>query len=261
MSRSDRSERPPWLGEDARGWDHARFHLCLLIDHRVTADHLGVYCSLAAHAEVRNGEAYPGAETIAGYLGISERHVRDCLKDLESWRYIRVEPRRGKSSIVRLLRPPTLDEWIRDTNPHSVDDAEKVSAAATTGADTSERDEPPLPKTTETSPHIEEARRLCDLLAELMVKNGCRTPKITKAWVSDMDRILRIDERPAESVERAIRWAQGDSFWRANIMSPAKLRDKYDQLRLAAKKSTPANAPSQRISSGRPATADLDLDV
>jgi hypothetical protein len=40
-------------------------------------------------------------------------------------------------------------------------------------------------------------------------------------------------------------WCQDDDFWKANIMSPAKLRKQYDQLRLAAqreqKKASPAS--------------------
>lgn len=79
-----------------------------------------------------------------------------------------------------------------------------------------------------------EATRLCGLLAELMVGNGCKPPTITATWVLDMDRMLRLDERTVSQVENAIRWCQADPFWRANILSPRKLREKYEQLRLAA---------------------------
>lgn len=91
-----------------------------------------------------------------------------------------------------------------------------------------------------------EARRLCDLLAELMVANGCKPPNITKSWIDEMDRMMRLDGRTSENVENCIRWSQADSFWQANILSPKKLRAKYDQLRLAAKRqgATPATARS-----------------
>ena len=37
-----------------------------------------------------------------------------------------------------------------------------------------------------------------------------------------------------EQVSAAIRWCQSDEFWRSNILSMSKLRDKYEQLRLQA---------------------------
>ena len=37
-------------------------------------------------------------------------------------------------------------------------------------------------------------------------------------------------------IEGAIRWAQADEFWQANILSPTKLRAKFDQLRLQAQR-------------------------
>ena len=53
-----------------------------------------------------------------------------------------------------------------------------------------------------------------------------------------MERLHRVDERNWEQITRAIEWCQADDFWRANIMSPGKLRKQYDQLRLAAQRNT-----------------------
>lgn len=99
------------------------------------------------------------------------------------------------------------------------------------------------------SPVVAKARlnpdvtRLCHLLADLLVENGCRTPKVNDAWFSDMDKLIRIDKQPAEEVEHIIRWTQAHDFWRTNIMSPSKLRKQYDRLRLQAiadfRKTTP----------------------
>lgn len=55
-------------------------------------------------------------------------------------------------------------------------------------------------------------------------------------WAQGMDLILRIDGRPYREVEFLIRWAQQDNFWRANILSPRKLRKQYDQLMAQAKR-------------------------
>ena len=58
-----------------------------------------------------------------------------------------------------------------------------------------------------------------------------KEPDLQK-WARDFDIALRNDERMAEPhfVAQVIKWACSDSFWRANIQSPAKLREKFDQL-------------------------------
>jgi DNA replication protein DnaD len=51
-----------------------------------------------------------------------------------------------------------------------------------------------------------------------------------ETWSKHFDYILRIDKRDIEEVKRVIKWCQHDSFWYKNILSPNKLREKYDTL-------------------------------
>jgi hypothetical protein len=82
----------------------------------------------------------------------------------------------------------------------------------------------------------DENHQACNLLADLIEANGSRRPTVSDKWQSDMDKLNRIDERSWEQITKAIEWCQADDFWRGNIMSPAKLRKQYDQLRLAAQR-------------------------
>lgn len=92
-----------------------------------------------------------------------------------------------------------------------------------------------------------DATRLANLLADLIEANGSRRPKVTGDWLTAIDRMIRIDERTPEQVERCIRWCQADDFWKANVLSPAKLRQRYDQLRLAAQRQMrPTSATGRR---------------
>jgi hypothetical protein len=84
----------------------------------------------------------------------------------------------------------------------------------------------------------DENHQACNLLADLIEANGSRRPTVSDKWQSDMDKLNRIDERSWDQITRAIEWCQADDFWRGNIMSPAKLRKQYDQLRLAAQRNT-----------------------
>jgi hypothetical protein len=106
------------------------------------------------------------------------------------------------------------------------------------------------------SPFWDDAKRLCNLLADLMVANGCKRPTIGQRWLVEMDRLMRIDGRTPEQVERAIRWAQADPFWAANILSPAALRRQYERLRLQAKREREYERGRQR--SGRPIERPTD---
>ena len=51
-----------------------------------------------------------------------------------------------------------------------------------------------------------------------------------QCWTKDIDRMLRIDKIDPDEVAAVIAWSQKDPFWRSNILSGKKLREKYPQL-------------------------------
>lgn len=111
-----------WLGEDSRGWDHARIHRQLVTDRRLGAYEVAVYTCLAIHAETMTGDCRPAEATIAGYLGCSDRQVRRAIGTLRAAAYLGVKHAKGKASTYTLLPPPTPDcesghpgLWVRST--------------------------------------------------------------------------------------------------------------------------------------------------
>lgn len=96
----------------------------------------------------------------------------------------------------------------------------------------------PVPKdpSSETAPPRPDVDRLCTLLADLVEANGSKRPTITKRWTDACRLMLDTDGRTEAQAEKAIRWCQADEFWRANVLSMPTLRDKFDQLRLAAQR-------------------------
>lgn len=82
--------------------------------------------------------------------------------------------------------------------------------------------------------------RLLDLLDELIIANGGKAPSRSKKNVDAARLLLTRDGKTAEQVSAAIRWSQGDEFWRSNILSMSKLREKYDTLRLQAQRASSA---------------------
>lgn len=49
-------------------------------------------------------------------------------------------------------------------------------------------------------------------------------------WAVYVDRMRRLDKRTDEDIKKALRYATTDSFWKTNILSTKKLRDKFDTL-------------------------------
>lgn len=87
-------------------------------------------------------------------------------------------------------------------------------------------------KPKKTEPYREDVDRVCNYLAEWIVKNGSKRPTITNEWRVEARRMIDLDKRSLEEIHQITRWSQKHSFWKSNIMSIPKLREKFDQLRL-----------------------------
>jgi hypothetical protein len=51
-------------------------------------------------------------------------------------------------------------------------------------------------------------------------------------WAQSADLMLRRDGRSPPQVSALIRWVQRDEFWKSNVLSMDKLREKFDQLEM-----------------------------
>ena len=51
-----------------------------------------------------------------------------------------------------------------------------------------------------------------------------------KNWAQQADVMINRDGRTEMQIEELIEWSQADSFWKGNILSMKKLREKFDQL-------------------------------
>jgi len=60
--------------------------------------------------------------------------------------------------------------------------------------------------------------------------NFKNSPETLKGWAEDIEKMLRLDGRSVEDSRAVIDFAQKSSFWRSNILSGAKLREKFDTL-------------------------------
>lgn len=76
--------------------------------------------------------------------------------------------------------------------------------------------------------------RMADRLKFLILQNnpGAKTPTDLTKWQVDFDKMKRLDNRTDEQIFAVMEFSQKDPFWKANILSAGKLREKFDTLLL-----------------------------
>lgn len=94
-------------------------------------------------------------------------------------------------------------------------------------------------------PPRSDVEAICEHLADTLERTGSKRPTITAKWRTAARLLIDKDEISVERAKRAIDWAHADDFWQAHILTPMKLREKYDTLRRKA-------AAEQRKAPGRP---------
>ena len=61
------------------------------------------------------------------------------------------------------------------------------------------------------------------------------------SWANEFRLIRERDNREPQEIKDVIDWCQADPFWKGNILSPKKLREKFDQLTIQMKSRKGAN--------------------
>jgi hypothetical protein len=141
---------------------------------------------------------------------------------------------------------------VPDRVPDDLPDAPPESGAISGRGDSGAIPPVPEPDPTTTSKEVvvasqprSDVTRLCDHLADRIAGNGAKRPSIGKGWHDAARLMLDNDGRTEQEIHGAIDWCQTDEFWRSNILSMPKLREKYEQLRLQAQRRQGGTARQQ----------------
>lgn len=51
-----------------------------------------------------------------------------------------------------------------------------------------------------------------------------------KGWAADIEKLIRLDARSPDEIKAVVEWVYQDQFWKGNILSGGKLREKFTQL-------------------------------
>ncbi|HLB73126.1 MAG TPA: helix-turn-helix domain-containing protein [Sedimentisphaerales bacterium] len=225
-----------------------------------------VVLSVLRHRVGKNGACWPGVRSLAKDTGLSRPTVLDSICRLEKKEEIKVS-RRGsgrKNYYLLITESGQKTLPVQDTESGQVSllvAKQKRSSFFTTSG------QEPLPEAVKNLYHnrIESLKRTSDSvrLAEFLLseirrrKPDFRKPDL-EAWSKHIDRMLRIDKRTPERIEAVVRWTQqdigdGGGFgWANNILSAAKLREKFDRLELDMQKrpGLPTAEPVKRGADG-----------
>ena len=270
--------------------DTGRFALIpewLLADTTVSDRAIRLYGLLASRwADRDTAECWPSKRTIADALGCSIDTISRGITDLEKVGAIQVIHRRSDdgsnmSNVYRVIRtrPPGAAPDASPSTPPSNDDPPRTDTGTPprNGAVTSphERDpnqnqeqEPLIQSSSDAdeppSEAVVRAERLCEFFVEhlLQADPDAKRPTITKAWVTEAERMVRIDKRERSEIAAVIAWVflnPAGEFWVANCRSIPKFRTKYETLRAQMRATTRA---TQRPPVASPVTAtDLPTGI
>lgn len=118
----------------------------------------------------------------------------------------------------------------------------------------------------ETKTYPEHAHQICEALVQRITLNGGRPKNITGRWLDAADKLVRIDGYTPDQILKVVDWCQADPFWKTNILSTPKLREKFEQLKLKMfsqaqdphRGQAPADRAQQTLNLGQRLQAEYD---
>ena len=213
-----------------------------------------VLLAIADNANHEGNNAFPSIAELSRKSRLSQRGVRYALRGLEEAGCIITSPQSGPGGCNRYrvvmdpasIAAPPADiaggQILQDGNllqqggQSATAGVSQIAPVTVLEPSTNPKNiSSPIADAIE-DPVRDDVERVCQHLVDRIVANGSRQPKITKAWRTQARLLIDKDGRTESQVHTAIDWCQNDAFWKSNILSMPKLREKYDQLRLAAQR-------------------------
>ena len=239
----------------------------LMKDSDLTIEAKAIYAYIASYAG--NGStAFPSVSLICTDLNISENRFHNHKKVLIEKGYIHIDQERsGQGTFKRniytintVLAPQETQHVVSPTpqNEGTVNDSptrQKPSTVEPTSdkpsmenkgtnnnslinnsINNNSNKEKESPKSaTRIYDASSEHYKLSEFLFEKMLENNSQAKKPNfNSWADHIRKMEELDGRSIKQISNMIIWSQQDSFWKGNILSTQKLREKYDQMRVQA---------------------------
>ncbi len=232
---------------------------------------------------VRRGQMITGRPTLVSETFIPDNKVKSLLRTFESKGMINIESKGRKFSLISIVKyddfqsqncPTDVQRMsnantsenapLRDVCPTDVqrlsinnnnilntnvfNDRPRISKSSPRKAKPEAAVSSPKGDKWGTADDLKAAQWIFQLITR--ISPSAKTPNWS-GWANDVRLMREQDNRTHSDICQMFKFANQDSFWKSNILSPAKLREKWTQLE--AKR----NTQGQGKPSGRP---HLDFD-
>jgi hypothetical protein len=240
-------------------WEHSRSK---------STDRL-VLLAIADCAADDGSNAYPSMKKLTLKTGLTDRGVQRSVARLVALGELKVALNAGPRGCNRYrvtIRTPDPESPRPTVTPPTDSHPEQGSPPTETTPDPdprspgtvlepSEKISSSKRSTSVALPERPDVEQVCRHLADRIEANGSKRPTITGRWRESARLLIDRDGRTAERIHKAIDWCQDDEFWRGNILSMPKLREKYDQLAQHAQRVNRSNGHKPSTTDQRVAAA------
>ena len=185
------------------------------------------------------GQLITGRKSISVKLNISESKVQRILKTFENEQQIEQQPSNQNRliSIVNWQEYQSSEQQIeQQVNNERTTDEQRVNTNKNVKNDKNINNKEYQKKYSDGSFEIKCVTYLIKTIKEEMpnAKLPETDEKIDK-WCDHIEKMIRIDKRDETDIWETLVYARTDSFWKINIRSTSKFRDKYETLYLQMK--------------------------
>jgi hypothetical protein len=176
------------------------------------------------------GQLITGRKAIAEKFSIDESKVTRILKSFENEQQIEQQTS-NKNRIITVL------SWSKYQDVEQQDEQQMNNKRTTNEQQMNTNKklrtkEPKKEIIKELKTYSPETVELTAHLIEMMKLNNpnVKVPGNLNIWHDAMDKLQRLDKYDFMQIRSVIDWCQNDSFWKGNILSAPKLREKMDTL-------------------------------
>lgn len=185
------------------------------------------------------GKCYPGNEWLSEKLDLKETAIKDILKNLEKFNYIKRETISCVNNPFKKYRIIYVCNNFKLSLPGAenrpIEGAENRPTVGRKTAYIIDKkeliDKKNIKKPSASPPPSPEAQVLCAFFFEKIRERNpeFKEPNLEK-WAREMDCLLRLDKRDIERVKTLILWASEHKWWKTACLSPSKLRKDFDAM-------------------------------
>lgn len=201
---------------------------------RSFARHDGVIKHPRLHVTMANAFAGIASAEIKEFFAFEIQKLHNEQPALALWDHPKVQTiLKAKATDMKEVSQEKAMSYASATAKPLAKDSNTVPMRTATATATSSKEDTSSSEISDEIPRPD-IDELLDLLDSCLEMNGSKKPSRSKKNRDAARLLLDRDGYDVKQVSWMIRWATSDEFWRANILSMSKLREKFDQLKAKA---------------------------